>query len=193
MQQQQDAHFHDDAHGGYFFTPDDGERLIARQKESYDGAIPSGNAVSLLNLIRLERLTGDPAWEDRAEALGAAFASAITRMPSGFTMFMTALMRLYHDSLEIVVVGEPASPDTQKILDIIRQVYLPHKTVILRPPTAASQAITDLAPFTRDMAIKDGKATAYVCSDRTCLAPTNDLAVLAELLKRPAAKAGTIL
>ncbi|MDQ5987478.1 MAG: hypothetical protein CSYNP_03223 [Syntrophus sp. SKADARSKE-3] len=193
MQQQQDAHFTDGEEGGYFFTPDDGERLIARQKEGYDGAIPSGNAVSLLNLIRLGRLTGDQAWEARANSLGAAFAGAITRMPSGFTMFMTALLWLYHHSVEIVIAGEPASPDTQKMLDIIRHVYLPHKTVILRPPAAVASAITDLAPFTRDMTMKDGKATAYVCSERTCLAPTNDLAVLTELLKRPAGKTGKML
>ena len=193
MQQQQDAHFRDDAKGGYFFTPDDGERLIARQKEGYDVSITSGNAVSMMNLIRLRRLTGDHVWENRAEALGAAFAGAITRMPSGFTMFMAALIWLYHDSLEIVVVGKPASPDTQKMLDIIRHIYLPYKTVILRPQAVTSPAITDLAPFTRDMTMKDGKATAYVCSGRTCLAPTNDLTVLTELLKRPTAKAGKIL
>ena len=50
-----------DPDGGFFSTPDDGEKLLFRAKEGHDGAVPSGNAVTLMNLIRLGRMTGDAA------------------------------------------------------------------------------------------------------------------------------------
>jgi hypothetical protein len=52
------AHYRDPRGGGLFFTPDDGEDLIGRKKEIYDGATPSGNSVTAHNFLRLARLTG---------------------------------------------------------------------------------------------------------------------------------------
>ena len=46
-------HYWDNVNGGFFFTADDGETLLIRKKEIYDGAIPSGNSISMLNLLRL--------------------------------------------------------------------------------------------------------------------------------------------
>jgi len=182
LQSQLDARFRDEANGGYFFTPDDGEQLLARQKEGYDGAIPSGNAVSMLNLIRLGRLTGNKAWENRAEQVGQAFAGMISRMPSGFTMFMNALTQIVYPGCEIVIAGDPAGNDTQEMLKEIRSLYLPNKVLLLRPPGAPSPNITELAPFTDGMVMLNGRATAYVCSGQTCQAPTNDLETLKKLL-----------
>ncbi len=183
LQKQQDDHFLDAQHGGYYFTPDDGAQVIARQKEIYDGAIPSGNAVSMQNLIRLSRLTGNRAWEGQAETLGKAFAGAISRMPSGFTMFMVALAWLFQDTREIVITGNPASDDTKQMLRALRESYLPNKVVILRPPETTIPDITDLATVTKGMVMINGKATAYVCSGQSCRNPTNDIDTLKELLK----------
>ena len=182
LQNQLDLHFWDEQNGGYYFTADDGEQVIARQKDIYDGAIPSGNAVAMLNLIRLSRLTGNEQWEARAEGLGKAFSGLISRAPSGFTMFMVALAWIFHNPLEIVIAGDPADPDTARMLDVVRNVYIPNKTVLFRPFDDTS-GITRLAPFTKDMIPVNGKVTAYVCSGRTCQAPTTDPDMLAQLLK----------
>jgi uncharacterized protein len=76
-------HFWDDSMGGLFFTPDDGEALLVRQKEIYDGALPAGNSVAMLNLLRLSHLTGDPNLEEKANAslLGIPCSSLHSTMP----------------------------------------------------------------------------------------------------------------
>ena len=60
------------------------------------------------------------------------------------------------------------------MLGLIRSLYYPNRTVMIRPPDGTSPDVTSLAPFTKDMVMTDGKATAYVCSGRTCQSPTNN-------------------
>ena len=67
--------------GGYFFTPHDGENIIFRKKEVYDGATPSGNAVTVVNLIRLARLTGRNSLETDAQQMVQAFSGTIDKIP----------------------------------------------------------------------------------------------------------------
>jgi len=80
--------FWDDANGGFFLTATGSEPLPVRPKEVYDGALPSANSVSLFNLLRLSRLTGDPGWEEKASDLSRAFAGSIKRQPTAFAYFL---------------------------------------------------------------------------------------------------------
>ena len=48
-----------DKEGAFFHTADDHEKLLLRTKEPYDRAIPSGNGVTAVALVRLGRITGD--------------------------------------------------------------------------------------------------------------------------------------
>lgn len=86
-----DCRFWDEKQGGYFMSADDQTDVPIRPKESYDGAIPSGNSVAFYNLIRLHRLTGENAYATRAGKLGRAFSPVISQIPSAHTMFMIAL------------------------------------------------------------------------------------------------------
>ena len=63
-------HFWDPVQGGLFFTADDSESLIFRKKEFTDAAIPSGNSIEMLNLLRLSRMTANPELEDKARRAG---------------------------------------------------------------------------------------------------------------------------
>jgi len=67
-------HFWDRGRGGFYFTPDDGEKLLVCRKEIYDGAVPSGNSVEAFDLLRLGRITANPDFEERAMAIGRAFS-----------------------------------------------------------------------------------------------------------------------
>jgi len=89
-----DRRFWDEKQGGYFMSADDQADVPIRPKESYDGAIPSGNSVAFYNLIRLHRLTGENAYATRAGELGRAFSPVISQIPSAHTMFMIALTLL---------------------------------------------------------------------------------------------------
>ncbi len=175
-------HFWDAKNGGYYFTPDNGEDLIVRQKESYDGAIPSGNSVAMLNLIRLARMTGNHDMEEQAWLMSRTFARSVRQSPAGHTQFMIALAFLVNPSYEIVITGKRGSDDTETMMAERNRLFLPNAVVIFRPEGAASADIARIAPFTKDMTPIDGKATAYICTNFACHKPTTDVNVMLRLL-----------
>ncbi len=129
--------FVDKAGGGYFMTADDAEKLIVRPKEVYDGAIPSGNSVQMLNLLKLARLTGQSELEQQAVETGKAFGEGVERSPSGFSQALIALGFAQGDSLEIVVVGDRDSKDTRQMFEIINRAYKPGKVVLFKDAAEA--------------------------------------------------------
>lgn len=84
-------HFWDPKNGGFYFAADDGEALLTRQKVIYDGAVPSGNSVSMLNLLRLGRMTATTDFEKKAAQLGRVFSQNVSGGPSGHTLLMAAV------------------------------------------------------------------------------------------------------
>ncbi|MFT4558070.1 MAG: hypothetical protein ACI92S_003444 [Planctomycetaceae bacterium] len=83
--------FHDEAAGGFFFTAHDHEKLLSRTKNAWDSVLPSGNSVSVRNLIRLASLTQEPAYRDHAAKTLDLFAPQIKRNPRGTSNLALAL------------------------------------------------------------------------------------------------------
>jgi uncharacterized protein YyaL (SSP411 family) len=177
-----DGHFWDANGGGYFFTPDDGESLPVRQKDIYDGAIPSGNAVALLNILRLARMTGRPALEDRATRLTRAFASQLRRYPSGHSHFIAGLDFLTGPAAEVVIAGDPGKKDARDMVRSLRKHFLPNKVVIFRHAGETDSGASGLFEFAREMKAISGRATAYVCVNHACRRPTHDIDEMLGLL-----------
>jgi uncharacterized protein YyaL (SSP411 family) len=182
LQEATDELFWDDEHGGYFFTPSDGESLLVRQKEIYDGAIPSGNSVAAYNLLRLSRLTGRSVYADRADSLFAAFAADVARGASAHSHLADAMLFARSPSLEIVIAGEPGAVDVEALVTEIRSRFLPQAVTLLVPAGASGDPIRELAPFTQNHEPVDGKAAAYVCRNFACKLPTTDPGELGRLL-----------
>ena len=66
------ADFEDREEGGFFFTAEGHESLLARPKDPFDNALPSGNSMAILDLLALHRATGESSYRDHAgKALGA--------------------------------------------------------------------------------------------------------------------------
>jgi uncharacterized protein YyaL (SSP411 family) len=174
--------FWDDATGGLFFTPKDGEALIIRKKQIYDGAVPSANSVAMLNMLRLSRFTGRFDLEERAVEIGRAFSNIIRQMPSAYTQFMNAVDFLIGPSYEVVIVGESDSHDTWEMIEGLRSKFMPNKVIILRPVGEVESEIDRLAGFVKGHKSIDNRATAYVCLNNACKAPTTEAAKMLELL-----------
>jgi len=183
LQQQTLALFWDNARGGFFFTAADNEELLVRQKEVYDGAIPSGNSMAADNFVRLARLTGDSEHLKEADHIFAAFAGEAGRLPSAHCQLMSALQRGVGPSLEVVIAGDRGAADTAALIATVREMYLPHAAVLLVPSGPSGTAIRKLALFAKAYEPVKGKAAAYVCQDFTCQLPTTDPGKLATLLK----------
>jgi len=175
-------HFWDGDSGGLYLTPEDGESPLVRKKEIYDGAIPSGNAVAMLNLLRLGRMTATPDWEEKAAAIGRAFSRSVDQSPSAHTQLMVALDFGLGPCYEVVIAGSVHAEDTKAMVKALRTRFLPNKVVLLTPGEQYSPEIAQLAAFTRNQSSIGGKATAYVCLNYNCKLPTSDIGKMLELL-----------
>jgi uncharacterized protein YyaL (SSP411 family) len=179
------SHFWDDENGGLFFTPDDGEKLLVRQKDAYDGAIPSGNSVAMLNLLRLGHITGDLALVEKADRLGRALSSKVEQYPAGHTQLLSALFFALGPSKEIVLTGHQDSEQMHQMLGAIRSRFIPEKVVIARHEKDGLEGptIEELAPFMKSYGLNRSEVMAYVCSNHTCALPTGDPEKMIELLE----------
>ena len=126
-------HFWDNEHGGFYFTADDGEQLLTRQKEIYDGAVPSGNSIAMLNLLHLSRITGDTTLEEKAAHIGYAFNSEVRQSPSAYTQLMIALNFAVSPSYEVVITGQPSTPDTLEMSLCVEYSLYSEPSDIIRP------------------------------------------------------------
>ena len=180
-----EAHFFDWEHGGFFGVADDAEHLFGRKKECYDGAVPSANSVAMENLIRLSRLTGNPAYEERASELARAFTERVRNQPSAYCWLLSAIDRALGASQEIVIAGITGAGDTEAMIAAVYSRYLPDASVLFSPKTGPwAGALADLAPFTRGLVMQKNKATAYPCTGNTCSMPVTDPAELTAWLNQ---------
>ncbi|MFX0033302.1 MAG: thioredoxin domain-containing protein [Promethearchaeota archaeon] len=175
-------HFWDDEIGGFYFTSDFNEELLTRRKEIYDGAIPSGNSVSMLNLLRLSYITGDSNLEQKADILSRVFTERLESSPIAYTQFMVAADFIVGPTYSIVIAGETKSDDTLKMLKAIENEYLPNKVILLRKMEHENPDIDELSNFVQYFDNLEGKATTYVCINKMCKSPTHDVDKMLEYL-----------
>ncbi len=146
------AHFWDEnGGGGFFFSPDDGETLLVRQKDMYDGALPSGNSVAMHNLLRIARMTGDAENERKAARIGKTFAATVIRYPAAATHLLLSLDFAVGPSYEVVIAGSPKQSETLKFVHMLRSRFLPRTVVLLRDPDENPPVLSRIAPFTESM------------------------------------------
>ncbi len=182
LQEMLTRHHWDDQVGGFFQTANDAEELLVRPKEVYDGAVPSGNSVAAMNLLRLARMTGDVALEAHGQRLLEAFADRVREAPAAHTFLMLAVDYAVGPSCDVVIVGDSRSEDTRMLLSTARLQRLPRMDLLLKD-TCPGAVSVGREVLTGHMASADGRATAYVCSDRGCAPPTTDPSRMVELLQ----------
>jgi uncharacterized protein YyaL (SSP411 family) len=175
-------HFWDEDGGGFYLVPDDGESLLVRKKEIYDGATPSGNSVAMLNLLRLGRMTANSDLEEKAAKIGRAFSKSVKQSPAAHSQLMAAFDFGIGPCYEVVIAGNAQAEDTKAMVKALRTRFLPNKVVLLNPSDQESPAIAQLAEFTKNQSSIGGKATAYVCLNYNCKLPTTDINKMLELL-----------
>ena len=176
-------HFWDAKKGGFYFSSDEHEKLLFNKKSIMDGAIPSGNSIAAVNLIRLARMTGSTVLGNMAIKIGRAFSSTIKMASSSVPLYLTALDMITSPSVEVVITGSWNSKDTENLIRAARRFLQPNMVVLFVPDTKERSEIVKLAPFTQEMKSIGGKATAYVCSVNSCRKPTADIAEMESFLE----------
>jgi hypothetical protein len=169
--------FADPAAGGYFTTGRDHEKLIARLKNPHDGALPSGNGVQALNLLRLSELTGRGPLAQRAERTILSVGAMANRYPAAFSQMLLAVDFLLVGPREIVIAGDPSSAGVREMLAEVRGRFLPQRVVALAGPERDAALVPLIAGR-----VASAKARAYVCRNYACGLPADSSRALAEQL-----------
>ena len=164
--------FWDEASSAFYDTPADHEELVTRPRDVYDSAAPSGTSVATDVLLRLSLLLDRDDYRERAEAVLDSLSGGVERLPGAFGRLLAALDFHLSAPREVVIVGDPASPDTQALIDAVYARYLPNKVVAGRAPEDEEAA--DLVPLLAGRPTREGRATAYVCEGYACQSPTTD-------------------
>ncbi|MGN8224238.1 thioredoxin domain-containing protein [Gracilimonas sp. BCB1] len=164
--------FWDEDKGGFYFSIADEDQVYGRQKQIFDGAMPSSNSVAITNLIRLSRLTGNSAFEDYADKIGRAFSADLIRSGASICHSMQAIQFLHAEAKEITLRGEFS--EIEEVMDLLRSRFSPFR--VLHFVTDEHQkSLTEIADYVGTQNRIDNKPTLFICRNFACDQPITDL------------------
>ena len=165
--------FEDKENGGYFLTASDAETLITRPKETYDGAIPSGNSSAAVLLSQLAQYSCDSFWQEALERQIHFLTGAAKGYPSGHSFGMQALLRALYPSQELIcTTSGDRVPETLKEHLLKEPAF--NRSVIVK--TRNNQAeLEKIIPYVKEYPIPEEGAMYYLCQNGRCRAPVRDL------------------
>jgi uncharacterized protein YyaL (SSP411 family) len=172
--------FWDESTQALYDTGRSHETLIARPRDLFDNATPAGNSVAADVLLRLARVSGEPLFRQRAEAVLAGAGTVMRRYPTGAGRMLCALDFYLAPAREVVLVGPAKSDGMQAFRTGLFYRYRPY-IVLAGGEERDCVALSHRVPLMVGRSVRDGRPTAYVCHNFTCAAPTNEAA---ELLKQ---------
>jgi len=178
-------HFWDAQNGGYFYTSDDSDPLIARTRVVFDQATPSANGTMVGLLSRLHFITSDTLYRDRANALIHSFSGEVQRAFISMGSYLNGLESAM-TALQIVIVGPLDNAKTHELVNAVLGRSLPGRTLMVVDPREAIPAGHPAAGKT----MQNGQPTAYVCQRQTCSAPITNPVTLSQVLQLPARAQG---
>ncbi|KAL8192031.1 hypothetical protein R6Q57_028152 [Mikania cordata] len=191
LQETQDEVFLDKTGGGYFNTTGEDESVLLRVKEDHDGAEPSGNSVSAINLVRLASMftgTRSDCYRQNAEHLLSVFEKRLKEAPVAVPLMCCAAdMLAIPSKKQVVLVGKKPSPKMEHMLVSVHASYDPNKIVIHIDPSDEEEMgfwmakNPNVAAMAKSNFVTDN-VVALVCRDFACKAPVMDPKSLEALL-----------
>ena len=185
----------DDANGGFFYTSNDHEELIARNKETHDNATPSGNSLAATALLKLARLTGRTDLEAKAVATLEMMSGLMNRIPLAAGQSLIALDFLLGPTHEVVLVEGPSrnqesggrsqEENVAGILGELHQRFVPNKVVHRREATTTDESLPlSTRPMLSGKLAVNDDVSLYICRFGTCEQPAVGVAAISEVIKR---------
>ncbi len=162
--------FHDRDGGGFFYTGTSHEELIARQKDAYDNATPSGNAMAATALLRLGALTGRESLTELGRATLVTVQAVLEKAPMAAGQSLIALDFLLATPQEFAVVAGTDPAEFLAVLHAIDSRFLPNK-VVAPAPAGQEAASPEIIPLLADRPAREGRTTTYICERFACQAP----------------------
>lgn len=189
-------HFLDDKAGGFYFTSDNAEEIILRKKESYDSAIPSGNSVQMMNLLKLAHMSEEESLKEIALRIEHNFDQKIKRSPLAHTNMINAIDFRLGPSYNVVMVCSDENQSLkmhEKLRSTLSLRYIPNLTILdislfERKKENSEDNIDLKLAFKISEAMKakkpmENKCTFYVCSDKDCKPPLTEIKELLKVIE----------
>ncbi|XP_010010497.1 PREDICTED: spermatogenesis-associated protein 20-like, partial [Nestor notabilis] len=181
LQHMQDKLFWDPKGFAYFSSEAGDPSLLLRLKDDQDGAEPTANSVTVTNLLRAACYSGHTDWVEKARQILAAYSERLQKIPIILPEMARATAVFHHTVKQVVICGDPQGEDTKEMLRCVHSVFSPTKVLMLADGDSAGFLYRQL-PFLASLERKDGKATAYVCSNFSCSLPVTSLQELRGML-----------
>lgn len=148
---------------GLFETGNDAETVLVRTREAFDGAIPSGNGLAAMGLLRLGRITDEERYAAAGEGIVRAFLGGAARQPAAFLQTLMALDYLRGPAVDVTIAG--AGSAQKAMLREVARRSVPGLALRGEPPAGEG-------------------AVAHVCAAGACLPPVSSVEELGSLLDR---------
>lgn len=155
----------------FYFTSSQDEDLISRSVEFRDNVIPSSNSIMAKNLFRLYHYFDKQEYYEKAQNMSLSVTAEFETYPSGYTNWFDLIYNFKSNYYEIAVVGE----NSIKQVEEINKKYIPNKLII------GSKSENNL-PLLKNRYV-EGKTLIYVCVNKACKMPTEDLDEALSLIK----------
>ena len=170
-----EKNYEDVENGGFFMTGKDHEKLLARGKPANDGAVPSGNSIAIMNLLRLYEFTSQDAYRKQAEKTLRFFSKILSSQPSALAEMLLAVDFFLDKPKQIVIVTPQGKIDeAAPFLTLFRKEFLPNRILIVTSEGKDATSHADVIPLLRGKKALSGKTTAFVCESGACKFPTDD-------------------
>jgi uncharacterized protein len=182
LQSEMDTLFLDTKNGGYYSVHTDMPNSVLRIKEDYDGAEPSPNSLAALNLVRLSALLAKDTWKQQAEKIFALFGSTLQSSPSSVPVMAIAFDLHHRGKQQIVLAGDKAAPEFQKLAQHLRRQFLPNAALLHADGSEAQTWLATHNEALAGMKPVGGQPAAYVCQNFTCQAPVTTVEELEKVL-----------
>jgi uncharacterized protein YyaL (SSP411 family) len=188
-------HFLDKESGGFYFTADDAEEIIIRKKESYDSALPSGNSVQMLNLLKMGRISEDESFTKIARGIERYFSQKIVRSPLAHTNMINAIDFRLGPSYDIIISCKDEKKSAfalSKLKEVLSKNYIPN--IVSLDITHLDEYFevhegntSSKLPFNNSESLKakkpiNGLCAYYICSDTDCKPPLTEIEDLVKIL-----------
>ena len=166
------ARFYDESDGGFFYTANDHEQLITRNKDSQDNAMPSGNSLAAGALSRLARISGRSDFETKAIQTLELLSGQLALMPMSGGQALMAVDFLLDEACEFVIVDGDKATDTALCLQEIHTHFLPNKVILRHNASVTDDEIpASLQNLLTGKASQSSQPTIYICQRGTCAQP----------------------
>jgi uncharacterized protein len=166
------VHFSDENDCFFYFTPATAEDIIVRKKETYDGAVPSGNSVMATNLVYLSVLLDKPEWKKRAQDMLEGLGKTIIRYPTSFGVWASLFQWMTNEETEIVITGSNAGMLAAEL----------QENYVWKNVFQWSTNKQDEFSLLKDR-YYDNNSYIYICKSQACAAPVTTVRAALELLK----------